>query len=137
MFNADKARNFLIDSDRIVSRLCETSKNLADLSRYEDVRRTIKSITEKAQFGSPKVHLFGSRVIGVGTDASDLDIFVEIGGNFSNRLVASHSTDHRFNRLADAVEEHRDWRVDERVLRTRVPVIKTVYKPQQLECRKN
>jgi predicted nucleotidyltransferase len=46
----------------------KTEKNYAEI---------LKSLESKIENG--KLHLYGSRIIGVGENSSDLDIFVEIG----------------------------------------------------------
>lgn len=135
-FNAAKAKSFLNDCENFVTRRCKTSVQLSDISLYDNVKDSIKSICENAFEGSTiDVHLFGSRVVGNATEESDLDIFIDIDGRFSTTYTASREDDKRFHKLVKAVNESRDWRVVNHVLKTPVPVVKSDFLPDSLECK--
>lgn len=136
VFNADKARDFLKDSDCFIVSLFENSRKLKEITQYQKVKESLTILCEST-FGSlpVAVHFFGSRIIGLATDASDLDIFVDIGERFHSTYKVSKEMDNRFNRLASAVHLNDDWQVRERYLKTAVPVIKSIYNPMQLDCK--
>jgi hypothetical protein len=54
-------------------------------SRYETARNSLKGIiTYYTEFESPNVYFYGSRLTGVSTWLSDLDLYVDVGKYFAN-----------------------------------------------------
>ena len=132
------AQDFMSNYDGVVSNKTAKSKKLHDQSQYENVRESIKQIATLTFHGSRlpvAAHLYGSRIIGVGTDLSDLDIFVDVGGRFYASYNKSKKNDEMFLKLARAIQFSADWRVTNKVLKTVVPVVKAVYLPLQLDCK--
>lgn len=134
--NENKAKFFLKQSRDKVARLLETSEGLKDHCNYEGIRQNLKFLANET-FGvtSAEVHFFGSRIIGLATRKSDLDIFVDFGGNFNVPYRRSILNEERFNKLAAAMKNDYAWRVRELVPKTAVPIICTTYQPLQLECK--
>lgn len=134
-FSPNTAREFIKTSDSVVARMQETSKKLQDPSSYEPVLQSLKELARgQFPYSTIEVHAFGSRVIGVASDESDLDIFVEIDGSFCSQYLVSQVHDAKYRKLASAVENSRQWLVKERVLRTAVPIIICDYLPMKLNC---
>lgn len=129
-FNAIIAREFLKTSDNVVSRMRESSKKLTDRGIYEPIRQNLKALA-CSQFPNSdiEVHFFGSRVIGVATDQSDLDIFIEIEN------ASRDDQEKNFKKIASAVEIDTNWHVKEQLLKTAIPIIICVYKPMNLNCK--
>jgi hypothetical protein len=61
-----------------VNALCRESEKLKFEPQYEGLRIGLQNILQ-LRFKNVRVHLYGSRFIGVATNESDLDIYVEIG----------------------------------------------------------
>lgn len=135
-FNLIIARDFMRNFEIEVANSKADSKRLTDLSRYEIVRKNLESIADRT-FGSltSKVHFYGSRVIGVASEESDLDIFVEIDGNFSSSYGISSNNDQRFNMMEMALHDSGDWQVEKSILKTNVPLFITVFRPLKLDCK--
>lgn len=134
-FDANKARNFLSQSDEVVASLVVTSRKLSGLAQYQKVCEHVKLLCQDAfnEF-SVDVHLFGSRIIGLASETSDLDIFVDIGERFYSTYVASKDMKLRFEKLVEALQVACNWQVKKLYSDAAIPVMKLIYLPMQLEC---
>ncbi|XP_030375881.1 terminal uridylyltransferase Tailor [Scaptodrosophila lebanonensis] len=82
-----------------------------------------------------RVYKFGSRLTGIGTRSSDLDIFVDIGNTF-------HKFEHRASKetlaklvvVRKALIGSKDWRIINVIENARVPIIKTCHLTSGIEC---
>lgn len=133
-FNSDVAQSFLSDSTDIVSCLTESSRQLSDLTRYDLVRKSIESLTTKLNDLSINVNFFGSRVIGVASEDSDLDIFVCIDNKSYKLYENSQEQRERLDLLEKVLHETGEWRAKEETLKTVIPVVFAFYVPMQLKC---
>jgi DNA polymerase sigma len=131
-FSEHKAQDFLHRCNSLVASSTRTSKKLADLSQYEKIRDSITCLASRG-FGSVDVYFFGSRIIGVASEESDMDIFVDTGGNFNSSYASRN--DAQFQKFASALSLGRDWLINKKVLRTRVPIVIAVYRPLGLNCK--
>lgn len=72
-------RKFLESCHVEVDKMTNKSECLKDEKRYNDVRLSLeKMLYAKFASSSSKVHFYGSRIIGVADNNSDLDIFIEM-----------------------------------------------------------
>lgn len=134
-FNGAKAHDFLLDYKDKVEELTQTSKYLKDLSNYTQIEKSIEK-SAASEFGYVDVHFFGSRIIGLATNESDLDIFVDVTGDkFYKTFRVSPEHDANYRKLASAIDRSSRWIIKEKVLRTSVPIIITVYRPTSLNCK--
>lgn len=123
-FRNDFALEFMKTSDYVVIKMCEKSEKLASLWNYEQIRQNLKKLAN-AQFpNSADVFFFGSRIMGLATDESDLDIYVQITGT-EDKV--------KYNKIASAVEVNNAWQVKAKVDAT-VPIIICVFLPMELNC---
>lgn len=86
-FNSIKANSFLRNKDLKVADLVLRSKKMKS-SNYRGIRKNIISLSG-APFGDVDVHFFGSRIIGLATKSSDLDVFIDTGGNYFETYTAT------------------------------------------------
>lgn len=136
-FDKDSAKQFLKDCDAKISQMCAISRDLTNESLYSMISQSI--MYSHIICCTAKFHFFGSRVIGVATRESDLDIFVD---NF-RRFHCSYSTyakdktifDGELTRIASCLEENPSWKVERLVMETAVPIIKAVYLPLNIRCK--
>ena len=56
----------------------EQGLNLKSKAKYDSIKSNLQSLLNK-EFKKPNIHFYGSRIIGVAENNSDLDIFIEIG----------------------------------------------------------
>jgi len=71
--------------------------------------------------------------MGVADDDSDLDIFIEIGGNYRSNISKKEQID-RLHVLAEAFEKSSVWKVKTVLDKTTVPIIMLEYLPMKLDC---
>lgn len=85
---------------------------------------------------SIKVYKFGSRVSGIGTRDSDLDIFIDIGdtyNNYENR--ASELTLANLKKVHVALKNRpKAWKGLVVIDKARVPIIKVIHAKTGIEC---
>jgi hypothetical protein len=75
-------KSVMQDSDLKVDHLCQLSKNLQNNSlQYEHLRVNLQNLlSSNLTIGNNvNVYFYGSRISGLATSDSDLDIYVEIG----------------------------------------------------------
>jgi DNA polymerase sigma len=70
---------FLLRCDASVALACEKSQKLKNVALYKNLIDFLEKNISYELGKGVKCHLFGSRMIGLGTDDSDLDIYLEIG----------------------------------------------------------
>lgn len=133
-FDETKAKSFLTTCSSVVSSMTELSKSLSSGWKFEEIRHDIKTLVSRT-LGNVDVHFFGSRIIGLGTSDSDLDIFIDVGGKFNSTYTISGEFDSNYANLASALSLSANWRIKEKVLRTAVPIIITEYRPLRLSCK--
>lgn len=78
--NSRQTRIFLDAIDMTVNPAIKESEALKSDPRCDDLKLNLQ-IDLNQHFSNPKIHLYGSRIIGLATKDSDLDIFIEIGKN--------------------------------------------------------
>lgn len=136
-FSADKAQSFLKTHQQTIQNLCRTSKKFTDLTLYNDLSKHIKSLCcDALNLKEVEIHYFGSRVIGLATETSDLDIFLNIDNRFFKPYDASKENHEKFQNLLESFRANDTWRVKE-YLPGIVPVIKLMHLPSLLDCKSN
>lgn len=134
-FQASKACDVIRTSEKDIEKLCERSKQLSDPYNYGNIRQNLTTLATSA-FPSfaVEVFFFGSRIMGVADDDSDLDIFVDIGGNYHSGISIS---DHKLQleKLADVLKTVGSWEVKKVIHETTVPIIVSRYLPMKLDCK--
>ncbi|KAH8265203.1 hypothetical protein KR038_001018 [Drosophila bunnanda] len=82
-----------------------------------------------------RVYKFGSRITGIGTRSSDLDVFVDIGNTFHTfEHRASNATISKLRAMRKFFCGSDDWRIINVIEQARVPIIKTCHLPTGIEC---
>ncbi|XP_017083516.2 terminal uridylyltransferase Tailor [Drosophila eugracilis] len=82
-----------------------------------------------------RVYKFGSRITGIGSRSSDLDVFVDIGNTFHTfEHRASNATITKLRSMRKYFFGSDDWRIINVIEQARVPIIKTCHLPTGIEC---
>ncbi|EDV41787.1 uncharacterized protein Dana_GF17325 [Drosophila ananassae] len=82
-----------------------------------------------------RIYKFGSRITGIGTRSSDLDVFVDIGNTFHTfEHRASKATISKLRAMRPVFCGSEDWRIINVIEQARVPIIKTCHLPTGIEC---
>src|SRR5690349_14749401 len=134
-FNSIKANSFLCNNDLKVAELVAQSNKLKNASQHEEIRRSIISFMNAASFAYDDVHFFGSRIIGLATNSSDLDVFIDTGGKYYKTYNISHEHDVMYHKLVKALENSADFTIRNKILRTTIPIVETVYKTLGMKCK--
>ncbi|XP_058985004.1 terminal uridylyltransferase Tailor-like [Musca domestica] len=86
-----------------------------------------------------KIYKFGSRMSGIGTRDSDLDLFIDIGDTFKvyqNR--ANDATLAKLKKVKQVLINHKkSWKGLVAVEKARVPILKVIHGPTSIECDMN
>lgn len=75
-FPTEKLCDLYVNDTEIVHKKAELAITLMEPGKYEEVKINLQA---KLQFS--KVHIFGSRLLGLANENSDLDLFIETGKN--------------------------------------------------------
>lgn len=125
--NYQAAIRFIQTWDSKTLEMREISSTLKDHREYQMVLQRIKKyVRETYPLESIQVLPYGSRIIGIGTSSSDLDIYVEVDGIRSEEL---------FKLLVRSLRDAGEWRVINVVEKTQVPVISAVALFNNLNCK--
>lgn len=73
-----QTNKFLDNCQSTIDFMFNQGLNLKSQEKYDGIKANLQSLLKKP-FGNPNVHFYGSRMIGVAENNSDLDIFIEIG----------------------------------------------------------
>lgn len=126
-FNNNAAITFIQTCDSKISGMRNIACNLKDPKEYQMVIQRVKELVKRSYpFATVQVLPYGSRIIGIGTSSSDLDLYVEVDGTNSEKL---------FKLLVRLFRNSSDWRVSGVVEKTPVPVISAVSTFNNLNCK--
>lgn len=113
------------------------SSKLKCIPDYETIENDLKSlITPLFPNQNIKVYQFGSRLAGIGTRESDLDLFIDIGDTFNvfqNR--ADDETLAKLQKVGKALMNNRKtWKGLVQIQKARVPILKIIHAHTGIEC---
>lgn len=124
------------DNQKVFTESLDVAKKLLSSPDYQEIENTlIKVIKPAFPDQSLKIYFFGSRLSGIGTTHSDLDIFVDIGGffnTFENR--PSVETKRKLQIVQDILSKDPQWKRLIAIPNARVPILKILYKPKSINC---
>ncbi|SPP84174.1 blast:Dephospho-CoA kinase domain-containing protein [Drosophila guanche] len=95
----------------------------------------IKVLTPVFPNSAMRIYKFGSRITGIGTRCSDLDIFVDIGNTFDTfEHRASKDTLGKLRAMRPVFCSSNKWRIVNVIEQARVPIIKLSHLLTGIEC---
>ncbi|BFF89613.1 terminal uridylyltransferase Tailor [Drosophila madeirensis] len=95
----------------------------------------IKVLTPVFPNSAMRIYKFGSRITGIGTRCSDLDIFVDIGNTFDTfEHRASKDTLGKLRAMRPVFCSSNKWRIINVIEQARVPIIKLSHLLTGIEC---
>lgn len=125
----DELGNFLSQSGRKVGNARKASRRFADLTRYAELEIKLRGIF--SCFGDVNIHFYGSRMIGVGNYHSDLDVYIDIGGNFW-RGNSRQNVLNQLKFLTNVVHNDPSFRIFMKPLYdATVPLLRCYYQPMR------
>lgn len=126
-FKNYEAISFIQTCDSKISGMRNIACNLKDPKEYQTVIQRVKELIKRSYpFATVHVLPYGSRIIGIGTSSSDLDLYVEVDFTKGDEL---------FKLLVRSFRSSSEWRVSGVVERTPVPVISAVSLINRLNCK--
>ncbi|XP_022222061.1 terminal uridylyltransferase Tailor [Drosophila obscura] len=95
----------------------------------------IKVLTPVFPNSQMRIYKFGSRITGIGTRCSDLDVFVDIGNTFETfEHRASKDTLGKLRAMRPVFCSSNKWRIINVIEQARVPIIKVSHLLTGIEC---
>lgn len=134
-FNSVEAQSFLKDYNGLVRIMSEKSKQLQNQSQYDRIRQSITALATRDFGVSIEVYFFGSRIIGVATGQSDLDIYVCIGKKTFQMHSQSNEQEAMLQKLKEALQSSGAWESKSHAFKTPAPVLFNKFKPMNLDCK--
>ncbi|XP_075148766.1 terminal uridylyltransferase Tailor-like isoform X2 [Haematobia irritans] len=122
---------------RLINERLQIDNQLKYLPDYTLIENDLLKIIEPL-FPDQKVKIykFGSRICGIGSNDSDLDIYVDIGENFQvYEHRASENTQLKLNKVQEALINQKDsWRTIVAVKTARVPILIATHIKTGISC---
>lgn len=133
-FDGDKTRELFDVFENEIVQQSEISRKLQSEAQYESIRSDLISMAENVFGYDIKVHFYGSRVIGLASNDSDLDIFVEIGNSHGNSFNSNKKKSEHFYIMTGAIRNNAHWKITTVIASAAVPLITAVYLPMNISC---
>jgi DNA polymerase sigma len=122
--------------DRKVQALAKASmfNESARQSHYEQIQSSLRRLLS-SDFKDGEIHFYGSRVIGVDTVQSDLDIFIDVERKFHSDYTISLEDLENLAKIEKILRKSPAWIVHSKIIKTTVPILKVKYGSLDLECK--
>ncbi|XP_053969668.1 terminal uridylyltransferase Tailor [Anastrepha ludens] len=115
----------------------QVAEKLKQIPEYSVIEDSLSNILKKLfPDKTIKLYKFGSRITGIGSRNSDLDIYVDIGGRFNCfEQSASPETLNIFDQVHEIVKKNAiDWRLNRPIRGARVPILRMTSTKTNIEC---
>ncbi|CAD6996494.1 unnamed protein product [Ceratitis capitata] len=115
----------------------QVAEKVKQIPEYEVIENALMTALTKAlPDKKPKLYKFGSRITGIGTRYSDLDIYVDVGGQFNVfEQSASAETLSIFDRVLEVVRKSAiDWCQVRSIRGAKVPIIRMTNTKTNIQC---
>ncbi|XP_039971281.1 terminal uridylyltransferase Tailor [Bactrocera neohumeralis] len=115
----------------------QVAEKIKQIPEYEVIENALLTALKKAvPSKSIKLYKFGSRITGIGARHSDLDIYVDIGGQFNVfEQTASDETLNNYDRIYEVIKKSSiDWDQIRAIRAARVPIIRMTNRKTNIEC---
>lgn len=129
--NRATARDFLEDADAAIASILYSSKGI---EKFQPIVESLKSLLSP-RFGDIKIHFYGSRIIGVADESSDLDIFIDIGGKYYSGFEVTQHDRMCLDFIGKELSKSRQWTFLNKIPHARVPIIVAEFKELRLSCK--
>lgn len=123
---------FAKNSSRIVRNAAYRSKKFTNLQQYDKIEDSLLRLMYRG--ADCNVYTYGSRTVGIGSNYSDLDIYLDIDNQFAKGNPIKLVRDQLFW-LAKRMSRSGDWRVEQLIPTATVPVLRCIYTGINLSCK--
>ena len=103
----------------------DKAKNLTNSEEYHTIETKLYDLLLR-RFPEVQLFMFGSRIMGIGNNASSLEIFIDLNRRFSNEIL------HYVARRLGCDERWKIEYVSQLTARVRTPLIRLIYRPYNL-----
>lgn len=118
--------------DYVTESLLENTKTLLNDNIQDEIIKPLES-SLRDDFPKVKAYLFGSRMAGLATVNSDVDIYIDCGNTYYQDSNESIRKDYLL-RIKHILMSNEEWLIKEILVKTRIPLIKVVHKRTGLNC---
>nr|XP_034183525.1 uncharacterized protein LOC117605860 isoform X1 [Osmia lignaria] len=125
-------KKLLDQVDEISDVLFEQTQILMNDTIQKEVTQSLEN-TLKSFYPSIKAFLFGSRITGLGSVNSDIDIYLDCGNTYYQDQEESLKKKYFISIEKILHQQKEKWEVKE-IIESRTPIIKLLYKPTNIQC---
>lgn len=101
---------------------------------YEDIKKALTN-TIKSHYPNMKLYCFGSRISGLGSKESDLDIYVDIDNQYNKYSSATFNVIEDIRKIQGCLARNpEEWKKIKTVTSARVPIIRTYNSKLKIAC---
>lgn len=125
----EELSSFLEKSDKITRKCVASSRSFLKIERYEEIKNSLEAIL----FNS-SVEFYGSRIMGIANHYSDLDMFISF--KHSSDGISRNKAKEKIFLLKNCMKSNPDWYVQHTWADASVPILRCVYIPNGLKCKK-
>ncbi|XP_036334670.1 terminal uridylyltransferase Tailor-like isoform X1 [Rhagoletis pomonella] len=137
--NLPKRAKAIVESDfgKFFADQLQVAETLKQIPEYDVIENSLSDILKEVfPDKSIEMYKFGSRITGIGTENSDLDIYVDIGGRFNEfEHAATAETLQIFDRAYYVFKNKTiDWRLNHAARGARIPILKLTNTRTKIKC---
>lgn len=123
---------FVKHSSRIVRNAAYRSKKFTKLEQYDEIEDSLLRMMYRG--ANCDIYAYGSRTVGIGSNYSDLDIYVDLDNKFAKGN--KFARDQLFW-LAKRMSYNKKWKIELVIPTATVPVLRCIYIEKSLSCKLN
>lgn len=125
---------FAKHSSRIVRNAAYRSKKFTKLEQYDEIEDSLLRMMYRG--ANCDVYAYGSRTVGIGSNYSDLDIYLDIDNQFAKGNPNQFAREQLYW-LAKRMSYNKKWKIELIIPAATVPVLRCVYIDKSLSCKLN
>lgn len=123
---------FAKNSSRIVRNAAYRSKKFTNLEKYDEIEDSLLRLMYRG--ADCNIYAYGSRTVGIGSNFSDLDIYLDIDNQFAKGNSIKFAREQLFW-LAKRMSHSGKWSIEKLVPTATVPVLRCTYIKNNLSCK--
>lgn len=131
-FSKGMFSNFLNNREHELAEAVHLSDRMKNEHQiFINIKRSLSSLLNVE---TKDIHFYGSRVMGLANEGSDLDIYIDIEGSYHTGL-AKEKQQLYLEKFKHQLEPSTDWDVGIALRDATVPILYLVYIPKNIKCK--
>lgn len=128
-----KVKEFLRDCrlEHLAQKLLDEGERVMHSPSHTIISNQIVEVL-KEEFSRVQVYPFGSRLSGLGSDSSDLDLYVDLNANYFNTPI--QLTPKAFRHIEDNLRATKSWTEFVPIVNARTPIIRAYNLSEKIDC---